>query len=77
MTDKPPAWADLLLTIWVLVVAVIFFGVDASPRIGLWTDTAAAFYVLMVLASAVRLAVTYLRRTKAPEEPSRGQTHED
>ena len=31
MTEKPPLWADLLLTLWVLVVAVIFFGVYFVP----------------------------------------------
>ena len=68
MTDKPPVWADLLLTVWVLVVAVIFFGVYADPHIGLWTDTASAFYVLMVLVSAVALAVRYLGRHQAPKD---------
>lgn len=62
MTDKPPLWADLLLTAWVLVVTVISFGVYAAPRIGLWTDTASAFYGLMLLISAVTLALRYLRR---------------
>ena len=31
MTEKPPLWADLLLTLWVLVVAVFFFGVYFVP----------------------------------------------
>ena len=68
MTDKPPVWADLLLTLWVLVVAVVFFGIYAFPRIGLWTDTASAFYVVMVLASAATLAVKYLHRNDVPRE---------
>ena len=37
MTEKPPLWADLLLTLWVLVVAVFFFGVYFVPAIGLYT----------------------------------------
>ena len=39
MTEKPPLWADLLLTLWVLVVAVFFFGVYFVPAIGLYTDS--------------------------------------
>ena len=70
MTEKPPLWADLLLTIWVGVVAVIFFGVFIDPRIGLWTDTASAVYVALVLVAAVVLAVKYLRRHDAPRPPA-------
>ena len=67
MTEKPPLWADLLLTVWVVVVAVFFFGVYLVPAIGLYTDSVgAAFYTLMVLVAAATLALRYLHRNDAP-----------
>ncbi len=68
MTEKPPLGADLLLTLWVLLVAVVFFGPAFVPALGLWTDTASAFYVLLVLAAAVALAIKHLRRHDARPE---------
>ena len=70
MTGKPPLWADLLLTVWVLVVAVFFFGVYFVPTVGLWTDSVgAALYTIMILVSAGTLAVKYLHRNDAPAPP--------
>ena len=63
MTEKPPFWADILLTLWVVVVAVFFFGGYFLPaQIGFYTQAGAAFYALMLLASAGTLAWNYLHR---------------
>ena len=65
MTEKPPLWADLLLTLWVLVVAVFYFGGYFLPaQIGLYTQAGAAFYALMLLVSAGTLAWNYLHRAE-------------
>ena len=72
MTDKPPLWADILLTLWVLVVAVFFFGGYFFPtQIGVYTQAGAGFYALMLLASAGTLAWNYLHRTDTPKAETR------
>ncbi len=64
MTKKPPLWGDLLLTMWVLVVAVFYFGGYFLPaRIGAYIQLGAALYALMLLVSAGTLAWNYLHRT--------------
>ena len=69
MTDKPPLWADVLLTLWVIVVAVFFFGGYFFPtQIGVYTQLGAAFYALMLLASVGTLAWNYLHRESAAED---------
>lgn len=81
MTEKPPLWADLLLTLWVLVVAVIYFGGYLLPaQIGVYTPFGAVFYALMLLISIGTLAWNYLHRneTKMAETSRRdGHAHED
>lgn len=69
MTEKPPLWADILLTLWVVVVAVFFFGGYFLPaQIGTYTQAGAAFYALMLLASAGTLAWNYLHRADVDKE---------
>lgn len=65
---KPPLWADILLTVWVLVVGVIYFGGYFVPAIGALTPNASAFYALMVLVSVLVLALRYLRRSEPGSE---------
>ena len=86
MTEKPPLWADLLLTLWVVVVAVFYFGGYFLPaQIGVYTQLGAAFYALMLLVSAGMLAWNYLHRTdtksddtkKDKTNPPKGHAHED
>ncbi len=83
---KPPLWADALLTLWVLVVAVFYFGGYFLPaQIGVYTQLGAVFYALMLLVSAGVLAWNYLHRTDAKRgnvksdktNPLEGHTHED
>ncbi len=73
MTEKPPLWADLLLTLWVIVVAVFFFGGYFLPaQIGVYTQAGAAFYALMLLVSVGTLAWNYLHRPGAEKtEPKK------
>lgn len=69
MTDRPPLWADLLLTLWVIVVAVFFFGGYCFPaQIGVYTQVGAGFYALMLLASVGTLAWNYLHRERVGED---------
>jgi hypothetical protein len=66
MTEKPPVWADWLLTFWVIVVGVFYFGGYFFPmQIGRYTVSASALYALMLLVSAAVLALRILRRAEA------------
>ncbi len=72
MTEKPPLWADLLLTFWVIVVGVFFFGGYFLPaQIGVYTQAGAGFYALMLLVSAGTLAWNYLHRGDADKDNTR------
>lgn len=63
MTEKPSPWADWLLTVWIIVVGVFYFGGYFFPAlIGRYTAAASALYALMLLASVGTLAVRFLRR---------------
>lgn len=64
MNAKPPLWADILLTVWVAVVALFFFGGYALPaQIGVYTSAGAGLYALLLLVSVGTLALGYLSRT--------------
>ena len=63
MTEKPSPWADWLLTFWVIAVALFYFGGYFLPaQIGRYTASASALYALMLLLSALVLALRFLRR---------------
>ena len=65
--NKPTWGADLLLTVWVIMVAVIFFGPLLDPLLGLWTTTASLAYLLLVVAAAATLTLRFLRRSPPKE----------
>lgn len=67
MSDKPPAWTEVLLTLWVVVVGVFYFGGYFVPAIGRLTWLGSLFYAGMVLLSALVLALRYLHRSRHPE----------
>ncbi len=81
MTEKPALWADLLLTLWIVVVAVVYFGGFLLPaQIGVYTPFGAVFYALMLLISVGTLAWNYLHRTQTKSaEPKQqdGNARED
>lgn len=58
---KPPRWADLLLTVWVIMVGVFYFGGFFFPAIGGRTAVGAAFYAVMIFVSVLTLALRFLR----------------
>jgi hypothetical protein len=65
MTGKPSHWADLLLTIWVLTVAVFYIRGCFSPGlIGVYTPSGAAIYALVLLVAVGTLAWRYLHQAK-------------
>lgn len=64
MTSKPPLWADILLTLWVVNVGGFYFGGFFFPAIGSRTAVGAAFYAVMILVSALTLALRFLRRAR-------------
>ena len=69
MPEKPPLWADVRLTLWVLVVAGLFVGGYFFPaQIGVYTQVGAGFYALMLLISVGTLAWNYLHRESAGED---------
>ncbi len=77
MTEKPPAWADLLLTLWVIVVALFYFGGYFLPaEIGAYTEQGAKVYALMALVSGGILAARFLGRKEEKIEDE-GHAHED
>ncbi len=70
MKTKPPFWADILLTVWVLAVALFFFGGYLLPaQIGVYSSAGAGIYALMLLVSVGTLALRYLNRS--PEKDKR------
>lgn len=78
MTEKPPPWADGLLTLWVLVVAVFYFGGYFLPaQIGVYTQAGSAFYALMLLASAAAMAWSYLHRAETKDDGTKDGTKKD
>jgi CHASE2 domain-containing sensor protein len=65
MNDKPPLWADWLLTAWVIAVGVFYFGGTLLPdQIGRYTAAASAIYALLLLASAGAMAARCLGQSK-------------
>jgi hypothetical protein len=63
MTEKPPVWAECLLTLWVIAVGVFYFGGYFLPAtIGRYTAAGATVYALLLLVSVGVLALGYLRR---------------
>ena len=69
MTEKPPTWADWLLTVWVLAVGVFYFGGYFLPDlIGRYTASASALYALMLLICAAFGAFRYLSKSKNRNE---------
>lgn len=78
MTEKPPLWADWLLTLWVIVVGVFSLGGYFLPRqIGVYTPLGAAFYALMLLVSAGALAWNYLGRAGAQKTEVKATAKKD
>jgi len=65
LSEKPPVWADWLLTFWVIVVGVFYFGGTFFPeQIGRYTASASAIYAVLLLVSAGTLALRYLSQSK-------------
>ncbi len=65
MTEKPPVWADWLLTVWVIAVGVFYFGGTFLPeQIGRYTAAGSAIYALLLLVSVGTMAFRYLSQSK-------------
>ncbi len=67
MGEKPPGWADGLLTLWVVTVGVTYFGGCFVPALGALTASLSAVYGVLLLASAVTLALRFLGRGSKPD----------
>jgi hypothetical protein len=74
-----PIWADVLLTLWIILVAVIFFVPSTAPLlgaeslarlIGAWTQPASLAYLFMLIAAVLTLALRFLHRH---DEAGRGK----
>lgn len=65
METDTEKWADWLLCVWIGVVGVCFFGVAFWPALGNSMQKASVFYAVMVLVSAVTLALKFLRRASS------------
>ncbi len=73
MQNKTMGWADALLTLWVVVVGLVYFGGLFIPAVALLTGNFAAFYALMLLAGALALARKFLHpnHENSPKNTSR------
>jgi hypothetical protein len=66
--QKPPIWADLIGTAWIIVVAIVYFGGYFWPeQIGTLTARFEAIYAFMVLLTAAVLTLRYLTRDRSPD----------
>ena len=75
-----PRWADALLTLWVVVVAVVYFGGYFWPEaVGVYAAAGRTFYAALLLVAAVSLTLRYLNRGRNRDDthPTRGHAHED
>jgi len=54
--------SDLLLTAWILVIAVAYYGPVIDPGLGRDATVLAPVYALMVLLSVLSLFMRYSRR---------------
>lgn len=61
---KPPLWADVLLTVWVIAAGMFYFGGFFFPAIGGRTAIGTAFYAVMIFVSALTLALRFLRAAR-------------
>lgn len=73
MDKRPTGWADALLTLWVAVVGVVYFGGLFVPAIGALTGNFAAFYAVMVLVGALAVARKFLH--PGPEASPKNALH--
>jgi len=67
MPKKPPVIVDLLVTVWIAFVAVMYYGGYVSPAIGAFTGVAGTVYALVLLVAVVVIARRYM--TKEDKDP--------
>lgn len=69
--EKLASWADALLTLWVILVAVVYFAPPLAPLVGLtsagrvigaWTEPASVVYALLAVTGIVRAVLGAMRR---------------
>jgi uncharacterized membrane protein YqaE (UPF0057 family) len=79
MPEKAPTWLDILLTVWVFVVGIAYFGGYFAAQLGSLGPPLAAFaqygfiaYTVMVFVSVLVLALRYLHRNDADVGPTDG-----
>ncbi|HEX5324104.1 MAG TPA: hypothetical protein VFW40_09980 [Capsulimonadaceae bacterium] len=58
-------FADILLTLWILFVAVVYFGGSFSPAIGASTQQMGKVYAAMLIVAAIALCWRWLTREQA------------
>lgn len=62
MSQKPPLWLDLIVTAWIGLVAVVYYGGYWWPaRIGIITAQFIPVYAAMLLLSVCIAALRYRR----------------
>ena len=60
--DQPSFAADLLVTAWIVVVAVAYYGPVINPGLGRMATILAPAYALMVLLSVLSIALRFSNR---------------
>jgi hypothetical protein len=65
--------ADLIMTVWIIVVAVAYYAGLLDPEFGRIASGLTSVYALMLLTSVVSIALRYLRR----KEPSGAKSGRD
>jgi hypothetical protein len=77
MSCKPNPILDVLVSLWVVFVGIVYYGGYWMPRsIGVATGRLSVAYATMILISAAILCVRFLRR-ESPEEASKAPTDQD
>ena len=59
---------DSLVAVWILFVAVVYFGAPLAPQLWLYEPTLLMVYGAMLIASVVVACLRWLARPAAQEE---------
>jgi hypothetical protein len=56
--------ADLIMTLWIILVSVAYFGAAIDPRLGHIAMLLSSAYAIMLLISVLSLALRFLAQKK-------------
>ena len=68
MPTKPSVIVDLLVTAWIVFVAVMYYGGYVSPAIGAFTGIAGSLYAVVLLVAVAVLALGPVARAQEKKD---------